>query len=428
MGPFSPNADGTFDLVLDLGKHPLVRSPLPPKGYFAPRDQAGVQAALLVLPTLVGAFTNPRFVDFSAAQCAHGRQGHSGCARCIDVCDAGAIRSNSNMVSVNPHLCQGCAACTLACPTGAVSLAAPARAELLDRLRKIIDESTAHGIANPALVVHVPASAALVKDLPAHTRAMEVPALPAFGDALWLAALASGVRSVLLVDHAGLTAGARRAMNQALTQTRTLAAAVRRGDATLALVDAEQLRREMIMPPTAARKSARQASQLAGADVGKRQLVIDSLARLSTGNVGSSAALPGGAAFGAVRVRRSACTLCLACANVCPTGALQGNSHLASRLTFRESACVQCGLCVSACPEHVVALQPRAAAFSRSAAEVTVLVEDEMVRCTQCRTPFISHKMLTHIISSTTAGAFGTQRGNPLYLCMDCRSRALFRA
>ncbi|MEO8655006.1 MAG: 4Fe-4S binding protein, partial [Ramlibacter sp.] len=428
MGPFSPNSDGAFDLVLDLSKVPRIRSEIPPDGYFAPRDEAGIRAALMAIPTRVGAFSKPNIVRFESALCTHGRQGHPGCTRCMEVCDAGAIRSNGNMVSVDPHLCQGCAACTMACPTGAISCAVPSRVDLLSRLRKLLDESDADGIACPALVVHVPISGTLVRDLPVHMRAMEVPALPAFGDELWLAALASGFRSVLLVDHAGLSPGARRAVTQALAQAQALVAAVGRGAAAIPLVDADQLQRQTVKPLPAPRKSSRLASHAGSADIGKRRLVIDSLTVLSTGNVGASIALAEGAAFGAVRVRRPACTLCRACANVCPTGALQGDSHFASRLTFRESACVQCGLCVSVCPEHALALQPRAAAFSGSALGATVLAQDAMVRCTQCRIPFISQKMLTHIVSSASAGAFGAQRENPLYLCMDCRSRALFGA
>lgn len=426
MGPFSPNADGGYDLVLDLSKVPLIRCEVKPHGYFAPRDDAGLEAALSALPELVGAFRQPRHLALASAPCVHGRQGLTGCTRCIDVCGVGAIRSSVNVVSIDPSLCQGCAACTLACPTGAVSFAAPTRPDLLGRLKKTLRASIAEGVTRPVLVVHVPADAAVAQKLPPDARPFEVAALPAFGDELWLAALAAGFRAVLLLDHEALTSGTRRALEGALAQTRALVNVAGRADAVIALVTADQLARNLTDPQTT-RRAPVQAPESAIDDLGKRQTAVKALATLSCGPGARPAPLPAGAAFGAVRVHRDACTLCLACVNLCPVGALSGNSEPVRRLAFHESACVQCGLCVSGCPEHALALQPRASAFSRPARTALVLAEDDMVRCTECRKPFIGRRMLMRSLSSMkTSAAFQGESQKPLYQCAGCRSRSLF--
>ncbi len=130
IGAFGPNPDRTFDLVLDLSRTPHLREAVPPLGYFAPGGSAGAIAeALAILPTLVGRFAKPRYFEYAADLCTHGAQGFSGCSRCIDVCSTAAIASARDRVVVDPYLCQGCANCTLACPTGALSFKAVTRGE-----------------------------------------------------------------------------------------------------------------------------------------------------------------------------------------------------------------------------------------------------------------------------------------------------------
>ena len=81
-----------YDLVLDLGRPPLLQSELPPPGYFAPGDDpVAVQAALDELPELVGEFEKPQYFHYDAGLCAHGRSGITACTRCLRACPADAI-------------------------------------------------------------------------------------------------------------------------------------------------------------------------------------------------------------------------------------------------------------------------------------------------------------------------------------------------
>ena len=57
-------------------------------------------------------------------------------------------------------------------------------------------------------------------------------------------------------------------------------------------------------------------------------------------------------------VDRERCTLCMACASVCPGKALQAGGEK-PELQFIEDNCVQCGLCARSCPENAVAPSPR---------------------------------------------------------------------
>ena len=430
IAPFSPNADGAFDLVLDLSVVPLVPQAVPPHGYFKPRDAADIAAALVALPGLAGTFRKPRFFNFDAQLCAHGAKGLTGCTRCIEVCDAGAIRSAGAAVSIDPYLCQGCATCTLACPTGAVTFAAPSRQGLVEQLHAGLAGAAAKQLTNQPLVVHTSAGAAATRGLTDAVQTLEVPALPAFGDELWLVALAAGARSVLLVDDPTLTERARSLLRARVTQTQTLLEACGRDPGAIALVGGDGL------APAAARccsldAAAHAAPMPAGStDPGKRATAITALAALAAfaGNRPAAAApLPGGATFGAVLVDRQACTVCLACTHLCPTGALVGQTEPQLTLSFLESACVQCGLCVAGCPEHAIALAPRLDPAAIAAPQHSVVAEDDMLACTECGARFISRKVLMRSVELLQRQpAFAGISTKMLSLCMECRARSMF--
>ena len=73
--------------------------------------------------------------------------------------------------------------------------------------------------------------------------------------------------------------------------------------------------------------------------------------------------LPQGSPYGAVGVSARDCTFCMACAGVCPTGALTGGEGQPC-LRFVEARCVQCGLCAEVCPEQAITLAPRLCSIS----------------------------------------------------------------
>src|SRR5260221_4902392 len=111
----------TFDLVLDLSRSPLDARSQPPQGYLAPGDDPLEQAlAARALAALVGEFEKPRFFNYTSRICAHSRSGREGCNLCLDVCSAGAITADGDLVKVEPHLCAGCGGCAPGWPPRAV--------------------------------------------------------------------------------------------------------------------------------------------------------------------------------------------------------------------------------------------------------------------------------------------------------------------
>ena len=425
IGNFSPNADGTFDLVLDLCGAPLLTGGIAPLGYFAPRgDQAVLAAAIAELGRLVGRFAKPRFVDYDASICTHGAKGLRGCTQCLDVCAAGAIRSAGDVVGLDAKLCQGCANCTLACPTGALSFNRPSPAALRVSLRRLLGAPRSEVNPPPVIVAHVPAARADIESvqLPARARPLQIDALAAFGEELWFEALAAGAAGVVIVRDPGPTAVGQSQLERKVADAGVLLGACGASPSRLVLVAADMLAGAVAAMPRAAICATERTAENAS----KRAALLSALdaLRAAAGGAQTPVALAAGMPFGEVVVDRVKCTLCFACTNLCPVAAFVAEPEPLPRLRYVEASCVQCGLCDVGCPEHAIALYPRFVADVAARSEARILHEDELFCCAQCGMPFISRLLLASSLERIKGypelGAAGVDR---LKMCPACRQR-----
>jgi len=436
IGAASPNRDGLFDLVLDLGRRPLVAAEVAPLGYFAPGpDPAARAEAIQTMRTLVGLFTKPRYFNYQVELCAHGASGLTGCTRCLDVCSTSAIASAGSQIRVDPYLCQGCATCTLACPTGALSFRLPTRDTLRRRLADTLRDSSAP--ARPVLVVHAQAQAEAVRGAASAHAVLTLVAdpLPAFGEELWFEAFTLGAQAVVLIDDDRLAPASRALIAERVAQACLLLQPFGLPAHRVGFVPIGGLTSWLddLAPSSDTRAGdlpdARSAAAPRATPATKRLALLDAFARLGNGGAAAaSAELPAGACFGEVLVDRKRCTLCFACVNLCPTGALSSDDGGTPRLRFAEDACVQCGLCERGCPEKAVSLHPRFRTQADARGATRVLNEDELLACTTCGTPFISRKLL--------ASSFERLKGHPvlaqggrerLMTCTACRQIGLLQ-
>ena len=428
IGRFSPNPDRTFDLVLDLSCRPHFAQSAPPLGYFAPGTQVDAIAnAVGTLSSLVGRFSKPRYFEYTADLCAHGSQGLQGCARCIDVCSAAAIKSVGNVIEVDPYLCQGCATCTLACPTGALSFKAAPRADLISQVADTLRQAQAEGIAHPVLVVSADVQGGGGKAEPA-ARHLNVPALPAFGEEMWFAALAQGVAAVALADDSSMTDGARELLAERVQLARAVLQNIGASQDSIELTTTEELPR--FVTAMASRPQSQARTSVPNPRSPKRALLLAAIDALSSGPATAAQSLPGGSPFGEVVVDRSKCTVCRACVNLCPTAALQGRAEPRPMLAFVEANCIQCGLCEIGCPEKAISLNPRFVADPVARGAARVLHEDDLACCVVCRTPFIAASLLASSIAHVKdfPGLISVEGIERLKMCPSCRQRESMHA
>ena len=109
-----------------------------------------------------------------------------------------------------------------------------------------------------------------------------------------------------------------------------------------------------------------------------------------------------GSPAGVVEVDPELCTACGACAEACPTGALEFQSDDEGvELVFDGSRCAACELCLPACPENTAGAiyVKRTTDFARLTEGPVTLYRDRQARCEACGAPIAALSMLSRIAS-----------------------------
>nr|WP_245216610.1 4Fe-4S binding protein [Sagittula salina] len=411
------------DILLDLrGEAPLFPAHEKRDGYLRadPKRPEAVSAAVLAASHMVGTFEKVLHVRTEPLLCAHSRAGQVGCTRCLDLCPTGAITPNGEHVTVDPLICAGCGACSAACPSGAISYDAPPVDLVMRRVQVLATAYRDAGGHAPRLLVHERHGAEMIRlsarhgrGLPSDVIPMEVPKVGVFGHAEMVAALGAGFASVALLPGPG-------ADMAAITAQVTMARAIRDAVTVIDTPDPDVLSDALY----AAQAPAPLATPVR--PMGTRRQITRQAAR-ALHPEGGALALPVGAPYGAVLVDQDACTLCLSCVSLCPSGAL-GDNPDRPELRFQEDACLQCGICATACPENAITLEPRLD-LSEAALRQRVLKEEEPFACVECGGLFGVKSTVERITQKLSSHAmFSGEKLRMIQMCDDCRVNAQFHS
>ncbi|MCW8906798.1 MAG: 4Fe-4S ferredoxin [Sedimenticola sp.] len=406
------------DLVLDLGDEPRLRMPMTPPGYLvASPGQEGLERAREQLVDLVGTFDKPRYFSYDSDICAHGRSGKVACTRCIDVCPAEAITSLVDRVAVDSHRCQGGGACGTVCPSGAIRYYYPRPEDTLEQLRILLKTYREQGGSDPLLLLSA-AGQETSPQLPGNVLVLEVEEVASVGLEGWLAALAYGARSVMLLDNGRIPETVVQALEQQLDTARTLLAGMGYPESAVGRVN----------PDVSSWQGAAGMPSIKPANFstrgGKRQLVYMALDHLygQAERPHPLMTLPVGAPFGMAQVEANACTLCFSCVGACPGGALlDGDGE--PRLRFIEANCLQCGMCTRTCPEDAISITPRMLYQHEARTRVRQLHEEAPFCCVECGKPYATRTVVDNMLQKLEGHwMFRDPRARRrLKMCQDCR-------
>ncbi len=407
------------DLILDLSPNPLLSMPLTPPGYISSTtDEADFMQAAEQLVELVGTFEKPRYFDYDASICAHGRAGQIACNLCIEACPAEAITSLAESIQVDPYLCQGGGACATVCPSGAIQYAYPRAEDTLENIRILLRVYREQGGKDAVIAFFSEADGEVTSNIPDNLIPVLVEELASVGLEVWLSTLAYGASAVLLVDAGAMPGSVAKEIDKQLMTAAEILAAMGYAENNIRIVSPEALKTES-QPGMTAIEAATFSSM-----AGKRQTAFNAIDHLyaEAAHPKPMTNLTVGAPFGTANVDETRCTLCLSCAGICPGHALQTGDDV-PQLQFIESNCLQCGLCTSVCPEDAIWISPRLLFERDSRSKSRVLHEETPFCCVTCGKPFATQSMITRMTGKLgTHWMFQDERAKRrLTMCEDCR-------
>jgi ferredoxin len=427
-----------FDLVLDFSDTPLIDTPQPPQGYFAPgRDAMALARAVRELAQLSGEFEKPKYFEYKEKICAHGRSEITGCTRCIEVCSTRAITSEleENRVRVEPHLCMGCGGCATVCPSGAMTYAYPRVADVGTRVKTVLQAYRAAGGDDACLLFHSGGEGRELiarlgrrgKGLPARVIPLEVFHVASLGLDLMLGSIALGASQFAILTTGSEPAAYLRALERQMGYAQEIMSGLNLGTGRFRLIEASDVAtlEQAVWVAASPRALTPATFNLSNDKRATLDFVFDHLLRQAP--VGrEEVALGAGAPYGAVIVDPLKCTMCLACVGACPEGALL-DSKDKPQLRFIERNCVQCGLCEKTCPEDAITLAARLL-LSPEATRPVVLNEDKVATCARCGKPFGNQRMIENMLGRLGSHSMFRDPAalNRLQMCQDCRVIDMF--
>lgn len=416
------------DIVVDLtGGVAMVPAPQKREGYLRadPGDPLAVARLAVQAVQMVGVFEKPLYVRLEDSLCAHSRAQKQGCSNCLDICPTGAIVPDGDHVAIDPMICAGCGACAALCPSTAITYDDPPVGHLIARMGGLARVYRAAGGSAPQLLVHDGHGAEMIRlaarfgrGLPGDVIPLELGVVSGFGHAEALAALAHGFAAV----HVLVGPTTER---DALDREVALAGAIA-GAGKVQVLD-ERDPDNMSDALYAFEKMAPLADPVL--PLGNRRQIARLAAQALNPTAEAPLPLPQAAPYGAVLVDTDACTLCLSCVSLCPSGALVDNPDL-PQLRFQEDACLQCGLCSNVCPENAITYEPRLN-LSGTALQQVILNEEEPFACIECGKLY-GVKSTVERIMEKLAGTHpmfaSSAQARMIQMCEDCRVNAQFHS
>lgn len=425
LGP-RDGARSRCDVVIDVtGDAPMVPAPEKREGYLRadPRDGLAVQRLAFEAIQMTGTFEKPLYLRLDESLCAHSRAGQIGCSKCLDICPTGAISPAGDHVAIDPMICAGCGSCAALCPSTAITYDAPPVAHLLLRMQTLAQTFRKAGGTDPRLLIHDAHGAEMIRlaarfgrGLPADVIPLELQVISGVGHAEMLAALAHGFAAVTVLLSPTTE-------HDAISRELALAEAIA-GPGVLAILD---VRDPDDMSNALYDFETKPSLRNTVLPLGNRRQITRLAAQALNPDAKAAIPLPESAPYGAVLVNTDACTLCLSCVSLCPSGALLDNPDM-PQLRYQEDACLQCGLCATICPENAIALKPQLD-ISEAALTQRVLNEENPFACIECGALF-GVKSTVERIMDKLAGSHpmfaSSEQARMIQMCDDCRIRAQF--
>lgn len=311
------------------------------------------------------------------------------CGLCVGVCRAGAISTGDDLPSVDPVRCTGCGDCVTVCPVAAMSLPGASIAQYEAQLGVLL----AGGGRDILLACN---AAALPEGIgrigPESGRAWSLVRVPCISMVTpgWVLQIVASGGTVALLPCGGDCIGVWGDPERGRAAYCRLALEV--------CGEREAARRVRILTGCAdetleglAAPEPEGASDPGHVVLSEPTSTAIALLRIAASRDANQLAriTHPESPLGLLRVHRDLCTVCGACATVCPTSALKFDQDQdCARLSYDAARCLPCGRCVSSCPEGALDVRSETALDALAFGEVEV-ARSALSRCRRCGSPLV---------------------------------------
>jgi heterodisulfide reductase subunit A-like polyferredoxin/coenzyme F420-reducing hydrogenase delta subunit len=391
------------------------------------KDYEGAMEAVLQALASLGTVKKPKYIETHPESCAGGKSEIIGCTLCQDRCAHGAISRDGEVVVFDETSCFGCGNCASVCPLSVPGLLDFPEELVFSKMEALL------GGSHKVLMFTCPCGSDVLDRLGREKTPyppvlpLVVPCLGAVGEEHILKAFHLGAEGIILLgghDCENGVDGPTPAYRFAESALEALGLHGR-----LEFIKSEEEVAGRItafvrgLSPSPIKEV--RSGEVTGAD--KRDLLVALMKDLSaaTGKTPSMIIQHPEFPFATLAVGDD-CTLCAACSNMCPTGAL---SREDSDLHFRYGRCIACGMCAEACPEGVLSME-KVLDFPRLVSGRSEgLFSAPMTKCSQCGRPFAAEAMVRSArerikeAGAIPGGEFSLEdQLGLLDYCEDCRA------
>ncbi len=376
-----------------------------------PSDQRGIHRLNKIKEFFsnIGEYHVAELIQHNPSICQYHSGFDSGCKRCLEACPTDAIRKNEEGLYIDHFRCEDCGRCVSVCPTGAMQYVPIDDGFFIEYIKAV----------KPAGYTLVIASEDDLRSF--HFKSigkrfegvifLEHPNPDALNSMQLLALYASGVKGVYIKGKN------RDALNREQEFVNRIIKDLSGVESFLKVFDLDMDGFRQVNNPVSEPVSLK--------FTGRRDTFFALLASLM-----NQSGIPAVRVedylqrFSDIQCNSEHCSLCLACVNVCSTGAMKANQEDFS-LRFSPSACINCGLCIELCPEKVLKAEV-IEQIDDGFFNERLLAQDEPMYCKRCGRLFGNRKVYDEVKRRLMEAGLFQERGKFLHLCENCRVIAMF--
>lgn len=355
-------------------------------------------------------FTNG--VKYDSSICLHHLKRDDICHKCTDICSSNGIvkTTEENKLVIFDANCQQCGKCVAVCPSGALDFA-PMPHQAFNQVAELFKEKVA--LILPKKINLEEINIDLPKDV-----------------------LPFAVETENFLDEVKLLSLTQTTGQPVIIYTDQLSAEL--SNAVQIINDIYQLKyhRQAVYVCGDSNELSQSFSKISPIDgsciqineegLTKREIFAKRLKTIvGNENLGTIKTGPH-ISYGSLAINEDNCTLCLSCADTCPSKALTVHPEDNS-LRFTPALCTQCNYCEGTCPEtDCLSMIPNHLKLEPLYFTDTIMAKDELFECIECGTGFAPAKAIAKIQEQMSPLFAGDRlRIKSLSCCTDCKSRIM---